>query len=102
MPQEGASAAIFVRLDEIAPMHETVGFRTLKIAGVEPAISADDASYNTLEGKQRDLWLDLLFKVSAEQSIVASSRHILYVGQRPDDESHTSEYIRRKNADTDY
>ena len=57
----GGFRGYFVRLDEIAPMHETVGFRTLKIAGVEPAISADDESYNTLEGKQRDLWLDLLF-----------------------------------------
>ena len=81
----GGFRGYFVQLDEIAPMHESVGFRTLKIAGIEPAISADDESYNTLEGKQRDLWLDLLFEISAEQSIVASSRHILYVGQRPDD-----------------
>ena len=81
----GGFRGYFVRVDEIAPMHETVGFHTLKIAGVEPAIAADDESYNTLEEKQRDLWLDLLFKISAEQSIVASSRHILYVGQRPDD-----------------
>ena len=66
-------------------MHERVGFRTLKIAGVEPAISADDGSYNTLKEKQRDLWLDLLFEISSEQSMVASSRHILYIGQRPDD-----------------
>ena len=79
----GGFRGYFVRLDEIAPLHETVGFRTLKIAGVEPAISADDESYNTLEGKQRDLWLDLLFEVSAEKSMLASSRHILYVGQKP-------------------
>ena len=82
---KGGFRGYFVRLDEIAPMHETVGFRTLKIAGVEPVISADDESYNTLEGMQRDLWLDLLFEVSAEQSMVASSRHILYVGQKPQD-----------------
>jgi len=71
-------------MDEIAPMHESVGFRTLAIAGVEP-ISADDESYNTLDGKQRDLWLDLLFEISAAPSMVASSRHPLYIGQRPDD-----------------
>lgn len=82
---KGGFRGYFVRQEEIAPMHERVGFRTLKIAGIEPAISADDESYNTLEGKQRDLWLDLLFEISAEQSMVASSRHILYIGQRPDD-----------------
>ena len=72
----------FVRPEEISPMHETVGFRTLQIAGVEPAISAHDEDYNTLAGKQRDLWLDLLFEVSGEQSMVASSIHLLYVGRK--------------------
>lgn len=73
----------FVRLDEIRPMHERVGFDTEAVAGVEPAISADDESYNNLEGKRRDLWLDVLYEVSREESMVASSRHILYVGKRP-------------------
>ena len=80
----GGFRGYFARLDEIALLHENVGFHTLKIAGVEPAISADDESYNTLEGKQKDLWLDLLFEISAEQSIVASSRHILYIGRKSD------------------
>ena len=47
-------------------MHEAVGFRTLRIAGVEPSISADDESYNALDGKQRERWLNLLFEVSTE------------------------------------
>ena len=85
MLQKGGFRGYYVRQEEIAPMHERVGFRTLKIAGVEPATSANDESYNTLKGKQRDLWLNLLFEISAEQSMVASSRHILYIGQRPDD-----------------
>ena len=82
---KGGFRGYFVRLEEIAPLHERVGFRTHKIAGVEPAISANDGSYNTLKGKQRDLWLDLLFEISSEQSMVASSRHILYIGQKPGD-----------------
>lgn len=54
----------------------------MQIAGVEPAISADDESYNRLEGDVRERWLDLLFEISSEPSIVAASRHILYVGRR--------------------
>ena len=65
-------------------MHEAVGLRTLQIAGVEPAISADDESYHALDGKQRELWLNLLFEVSKERSMLASSRHLLYVGRRED------------------
>ncbi len=80
---KGGFRGYFVRYQDVAPMHEGAGFQTLKIAGVEPAISADDESYNALEGKQRELWLDLLFEVSAEPSIVASSRHILYIGRKP-------------------
>ena len=80
----GGFRGYFVRPEEIAPMHEAVGFRILQIIGVEPAISADDESYNALDGKQRELWLNLLFEVSAERSMLASSRHLLYVGRRGD------------------
>lgn len=80
-PREGFRG-YFVRLDEVARMHEAVGFESLKIAGLEPAISADDESFNELKGKERDLWLELLFDLSAEESVVAASRHILYVGRK--------------------
>ena len=80
----GGFRGYFARLQEIAPMHEAVGFRTLQIAGLEPAISADDESYHALDGKQREMWLNLLFEVSAERSMLAASRHLLYVGRRGD------------------
>jgi len=78
----GGFRGYFARVSEIAPLHEEVGFETLVVAGVEPVISADDESYNKLEGKQRQLWLDLLFEMSTEKSIIASSRHILYIGRK--------------------
>jgi len=65
------------------PLHESVGFETIQLAGVEPAISADDKIYNKLEGETRSLWLDLLYDISSEASMVASSRHLLYVGRKP-------------------
>ncbi len=67
---------------EIAPLHEALGFETLALAGVEPAISAADENYNALEGDQRRQWLDLLHRVSTEPSIVGASRHLLYVGRK--------------------
>jgi len=70
----------FARLSEITPLHEEIGFRTLVVAGVEPAISADDESYNRLEGTRRKLWLDLMYEISTEESIIAASRHLLYIG----------------------
>ncbi len=73
----------FATVAEIAPLHENVGFETLVVAGAEPAISADDESYNKLQGRQRQLWLDLLYELSAEESIIAASRHLIYIGKRP-------------------
>jgi S-adenosylmethionine-dependent methyltransferase len=80
----GSFRGYFARVDEIAPLHEAMGFETLALAGVEPGISADDESYNRLEGAQRKLWLDLLDEVSAEPSIIGASRHLLYVGRKPE------------------
>ncbi len=78
----GGFRGYFARIPEIAPLHEGLGFETLAVAGVEPAISADDESYNRLEGKQRQLWLDLLDELSTEESMVGASRHLLYVGRK--------------------
>jgi S-adenosylmethionine-dependent methyltransferase len=69
-------------VSEIAPLHEAVGFETIAVAGVEPAISADDESYNKLQGRQRRLWLDLLKEISTEPSIVGASIHLLYIGRK--------------------
>ncbi|MDX1428813.1 MAG: class I SAM-dependent methyltransferase [Rhodothermales bacterium] len=79
----GGFRGYFARVQEIAPLHESVGFTTVHLAGVEPAISADDESYNRLQGRRRQLWLDLLFELASDESTVGASRHLLYVGRRP-------------------
>jgi S-adenosylmethionine-dependent methyltransferase len=78
----GGFRGYFARVSEIRPLHEGLGIQTLVLAGVEPAISADDESYNKLQAPQRDLWLDLLFDVSSDETTVGASRHLLYVGRK--------------------
>jgi S-adenosylmethionine-dependent methyltransferase len=80
--RRGGFRGYFARVDEIAPLHEAAGFETRIIAGVEPVIGADDASYNRLEGTQRQLWLDVLDAMSTEPSIMGASRHLLYIGSK--------------------
>jgi S-adenosylmethionine-dependent methyltransferase len=79
----GAFRGYFGTVGEIAPLHESLGLQTLTVAGVEPAISADDESYNRLQGEERSLWLDLLYEIGSESTIVGASRHLLYIGRRP-------------------
>ncbi|MFP3898295.1 MAG: class I SAM-dependent methyltransferase [Dehalococcoidia bacterium] len=78
----GGFRGYFAGASEIEPFHEAIGFETLVLAAVEPAISADDESYNMLQGKRRELWLDLLYEISSERSLIAASRHILYIGKK--------------------
>jgi S-adenosylmethionine-dependent methyltransferase len=78
----GGFRAYFAEVSEIAPLHEAVGFETIKVVGVEPGISADDESYNKLEGQRRKLFLDLFYEISAEPSIVGASRHLMYIGRK--------------------
>ena len=78
----GGFRGYFAQISEIAPLHEAIGFETLTVVGVEPAISADDESYNKLQGKQRQLWLDLFYEMSVEKSIIGASRHLLYIGKK--------------------
>jgi SAM-dependent methyltransferase len=73
----------FAAAAEIPPLHERQGLLTRALVAVEPAISADDESYNRLQGELRQRWLDVLYAVSAEPSILAASRHLLYIGQKP-------------------
>ncbi len=83
-PPEGVGfRGYFATVPEICPLHEEVGFETLVLAGPEPCISADDESYNQLQGDRRKAWLELLYKLSTEESLIASSRHLLYIGRKP-------------------
>lgn len=78
----GGFRGYFAQISEIAPLHEARGFETIAVAGIEPAISADDESYNRLQGQQRQLWLDLFDEMSTEKSILGASRHLLYIGKK--------------------
>ena len=78
----GGFRGYFACPSEMAPLHEALGVETLVVAGVEPVIAADDESYNRLQIEQRQLWLDLLYEISTERSIVGVSRHLLYIGKK--------------------
>ncbi len=82
-PRDGRFRGYFADISEIEPLHQAVGFKMLKLVGVEPAISADDESYNKLDEELRELWLDLLQEVSANESTIGASRHLLYIGKKP-------------------
>jgi SAM-dependent methyltransferase len=78
----GGFRGYLAHTSEIIPLLEAAGFETLTVAGLEPAIASDDERYNRLQGEQRRLWLDLLYEISAEPSIIGAATHLLYVGRK--------------------
>ena len=72
----------FATAEEIVPFHEEMGFQTQVLAGVEPVGTGADEVYHSLDIKRRKLWLELLFSISTEKSIIGASEHILYVGTK--------------------
>jgi hypothetical protein len=78
----GGFRGYLARVDEVIPLHESAGFETVTLVGVEPLIGANDESYNQLQGSQRAQWLDLLYAISAEPSILGAARHLLYIGRK--------------------
>lgn len=78
----GGFRGYYARVPEIRALHETLGLETVAIAGVEPAVSAHDEDYNNLQREHRAAWLDLLFEMSGDESIIGASRHILYIGRK--------------------
>lgn len=81
---EGMFRGYFCRPEELAPLHERAGYITQTVAAAEPSIGAFDDSYNCLEGARRQAWLDLLFRLSTEPSMLGASRHLLYIGHKPE------------------
>jgi hypothetical protein len=56
----------------------------------------DEESCNRLQGKQREMWLDLLYEISADPTIVGASRHLLYIGRKqvPRERDHATQEAR--------
>jgi S-adenosylmethionine-dependent methyltransferase len=79
--QKGNFRGYFTAPEEIRPLHEQAGFKTLTFAGIETA-GVRDEPYNSLKGKRREMWLDLLFSISIQPSIIGASNHILYIGEK--------------------
>jgi len=78
---ESSFRAYFATVSEIIPLHEKQGFKTLALAGVEPAGFNTDR-YKDLTDEQRKQWLDLIFSISTERTAIGASTHLLYVGEK--------------------
>lgn len=79
---KGGFRGYFCTCEEIASLFSGENIQSLVLAAVEPCIASEDEIYNRLDGETRKCWLDLLYQLSTEKTIIGASRHLLHIGKK--------------------
>jgi hypothetical protein len=80
---EGSWGAYFAHPDEILPLMEDSGLRTLLLMGCEGVVASHEDRINELDGEAWEAWVDLNYELGQEPTLYGASDHLLYVGQKP-------------------
>ncbi len=74
--------AYYVHPDEVVPLMESCGLRTLSLVGCEGVVAGHESKVNELTEEAWDAWVDLNCKLGHEPTLLGASDHLLYVGQK--------------------
>jgi SAM-dependent methyltransferase len=76
--------AYYVHPDEVVPLMERCGLRTLLLVGCEGVVAEHESEVNDLEGTDWEAWVDLNYELGQEPTLYGASDHLLYVGEKPE------------------
>jgi S-adenosylmethionine-dependent methyltransferase len=79
---DGFTDAYFAHPEEIVPLGEAAGFKTLLRLGCEGIVSGHEAYVNSLTGNDFELWADLNYRIGKDPTAIGASDHILYLGRK--------------------
>lgn len=68
--------------DEIRPLRIEGGFETLDLLAAEALVCRNEKGVNEAPEELHEQWLDLLYRLAREASILAAGGHLLCVGER--------------------
>lgn len=74
--------AYYAHPDEVVPLMESCGQRTLALLGCEGVVAGHESKVNELEGDAWEAWVDLNYTLGQEPSLYGASDHLLYVGEK--------------------
>ncbi len=74
--------AYFAHPDEIIPLMESEGLRTVELTGCEGVVSENEEKINALQGKAWEAWVELNYQLGKEPSLFGASDNLLKVGWR--------------------
>jgi SAM-dependent methyltransferase len=81
-PEKWAKA-YFMHPDEVTPLMEGCGLRSLLLVGCEGIVGGHEDKINELQRKEWQVWVDLNYRLGKEPSLYGASSHLLYVGEKP-------------------
>jgi ubiquinone/menaquinone biosynthesis C-methylase UbiE len=83
-PPPTFTQAYYAHPEEVVPLMEGQGLRTLGLVGCEGVVAGYDAKVNELMGEAWQAWVDLNYELGQEPSLYGASDHLLYVGEKSD------------------
>jgi ubiquinone/menaquinone biosynthesis C-methylase UbiE len=78
----GFTDAYFARPEEVIPLMEKAGFKTIKMIGCEGILSGHEEYVYSLSGEARGFWLNLNYRFAQEPSLYGASDHLMYIGRK--------------------
>lgn len=78
----GFTTAYFTSIDEAQNLMAENGLKQLTFAGVETVIIGKEREITELPQEQFNQWIDFCFRLSQDKSLLGSSMHYLYVGEK--------------------
>jgi S-adenosylmethionine-dependent methyltransferase len=76
--------AYYSHPDEVVPLMENCGLKTLCLVGCEGVVAGHEDKVNALIGNAWRAWVDLNYRLGQEPTLYGASDHLLYVGEKPD------------------
>jgi S-adenosylmethionine-dependent methyltransferase len=79
---DGFTRAHFAHPDELEPLMRSAGLHTQGIYGLECILGSHDKEINQLSGADWDFWVELIWRMSPDASLLGNSDHVMAVGKK--------------------
>jgi ubiquinone/menaquinone biosynthesis C-methylase UbiE len=78
----GFTHAYFAHPSEVRPLMEEAGLTTLDLLALEPLVHEQDEKMPLADDVLRARWIDVLWQIARDPSVIGSTGHLLYVGRK--------------------
>jgi hypothetical protein len=74
--------AYFARPEEVVPLMDSCGAKTLALIGCEGVVAGHEDRVNELRGEAWQVWVELNYRLGQQRSLHGAADHLLYVGEK--------------------